>query len=98
MFYAMTPCEVCPLSWTLRPEVANGGYDFKIWRISANILNKQSQTADKGLSSSPRVVLTGLLSVKYYTSQNAIKIVGSFSYHLRDLVVVGIILKRILKK
>jgi hypothetical protein len=30
-----------------RPQVADGGDDLQIWRVSANILNKQSQTADK---------------------------------------------------
>jgi hypothetical protein len=34
-----------------RSQVADGGNDLKIWRIAANILNKQSRTADKGLSS-----------------------------------------------
>jgi hypothetical protein len=34
------------------PEVADGGEDLQIWRVAANILNKQSQTAEKGWSSS----------------------------------------------
>jgi hypothetical protein len=35
-----------------RPQVADGGDGLQIWRVVANILNKQSQTADKGWSSS----------------------------------------------
>jgi hypothetical protein len=35
-----------------RPQVADGGDDLQIWRVAANILNKQSRTADKGWSSS----------------------------------------------
>jgi hypothetical protein len=31
-----------------RPQVADGGDGLQIWRVAANILNKQSQTADKG--------------------------------------------------
>jgi hypothetical protein len=34
-----------------RPQVADGGDGLQIWRVAANILNKQSQTADKGWSS-----------------------------------------------
>jgi hypothetical protein len=35
-----------------RPQVADGGDGLQILRVAANILNKQSRTADKGLSSS----------------------------------------------
>jgi hypothetical protein len=35
-----------------RPQVADGGDGLQIWRVSANILNKQLRTADKGWSSS----------------------------------------------
>jgi hypothetical protein len=35
----------------VRPEVANGGDGLQIWRVAANILNKQSRTTDKGQSS-----------------------------------------------
>jgi hypothetical protein len=35
-----------------RPQVADGGDGLQIWRVPANILNKQSRTADKGWSSS----------------------------------------------
>jgi hypothetical protein len=34
-----------------RPQVADGGNGLQIWRVAANILNKQSRTADKGWSS-----------------------------------------------
>jgi hypothetical protein len=34
-----------------RPQVADGGDGLQIWRVAANILNKQSQTVDKGWSS-----------------------------------------------
>jgi hypothetical protein len=32
-----------------RPQVADGVDSLWIWRVAANILNKQSRTADKGL-------------------------------------------------
>jgi hypothetical protein len=35
-----------------RPQVADGGDALQFWREAANILNKQSWTADKGWSSS----------------------------------------------
>jgi hypothetical protein len=35
-----------------RPQVADGRDSLQIWRVAANILNKQLLTADKGLSSS----------------------------------------------
>jgi hypothetical protein len=35
-----------------RPQVADGGDGVQVWRIAANILNKQSRISDKGLSSS----------------------------------------------
>jgi hypothetical protein len=31
-----------------RPQAADGGDDLQIWRVAANILNKQSRTADEG--------------------------------------------------
>jgi hypothetical protein len=34
------------------PRVADGGDGLQIWRVADNILNKQSRTPDKGLSSS----------------------------------------------
>jgi hypothetical protein len=35
-----------------RPQFADGGDSLQIWRVAANILNKQSRTADRGWSSS----------------------------------------------
>jgi hypothetical protein len=35
-----------------RPQLADGGDGLQIWWIAANILDKQSRTADKGCSSS----------------------------------------------
>jgi hypothetical protein len=35
-----------------RPQVADGGNTHEVWRVAANILIKQSRTADKGWSSS----------------------------------------------
>jgi hypothetical protein len=35
-----------------RPRVADRGDGLQIWRVSSNILNKQSRTADSGWSSS----------------------------------------------
>jgi hypothetical protein len=34
----------------VRPQVADGGDGLQIRRVAANILNKQSRTADKGLN------------------------------------------------
>jgi hypothetical protein len=34
-----------------RPQVADGGDGLQLWRVAANILNEQSRTANKGLSS-----------------------------------------------
>jgi hypothetical protein len=31
-----------------RPQVANGEDDLQMWRVAANIFNKQLQTADRG--------------------------------------------------
>jgi hypothetical protein len=33
-----------------RPQVVDGGEDLQIWKASANVLNKQPRTADKGQS------------------------------------------------
>jgi hypothetical protein len=33
------------------PEVVDGGEGLQIWRVAANILNKQPQTSDRGWSS-----------------------------------------------
>jgi hypothetical protein len=37
------------------PQAADGGDGLQIWRVAANILNKQSRTADMGWSSSLQV-------------------------------------------
>jgi hypothetical protein len=42
-----------------RPRVAGRGDGLQIWRVAANILNKQSRTADSGWSSSLGVGLWG---------------------------------------
>jgi hypothetical protein len=34
------------------PQVVDGGDGLQIWRVAANILNKQSRTADRGWPSS----------------------------------------------
>jgi hypothetical protein len=35
-----------------RPQVVDGGDALQVWRVAANILNKQLQAVDKGWSSS----------------------------------------------
>jgi hypothetical protein len=53
-----TKCNFSRVRWLLchygmaRPRVANGGDGLQIWRVAANISNKQSRPADKGRSSS----------------------------------------------
>jgi hypothetical protein len=47
-----------------RPQVAGGGHALQFWRAAANILNKQSQTAHKGWSSSLGVG-SGVETYKY---------------------------------
>jgi len=42
------PCHHC----MARPQVVDGGEGLQIRRVAANILNKQSQIADNGWSSS----------------------------------------------
>jgi hypothetical protein len=34
------------------PQVEDGGDALQVWRVAANILNKQSRTADEGCPSS----------------------------------------------
>jgi hypothetical protein len=34
-----------------RPQVADGGDGLQLWRVATDILNKQLQTAEYGLSS-----------------------------------------------
>jgi hypothetical protein len=40
------------LPWHSSPQVVGGGDGLQIWRVAANILTKQSRTADRGWSSS----------------------------------------------
>jgi hypothetical protein len=35
-----------------RLQVADGGDDLQMWKVAANILNKQSRSSDMGLSTS----------------------------------------------
>jgi hypothetical protein len=42
----------------VHPKVADGGEDLQIWRVAVNMLNKQSQTTNKGWSSGLEVGLT----------------------------------------
>jgi hypothetical protein len=46
--YRWVPCH----HGMARAQVADGGNGLQIWSVAANILNKQSRTADKGWSSS----------------------------------------------
>jgi hypothetical protein len=53
------PCDVViHVKWVpchhgmARPQVADGGDGLQIWRVAANIFNKQSRTGDRGWSSS----------------------------------------------
>jgi hypothetical protein len=45
---SLAPCH----NSMARPHVVDGGDGLQIWRVAANILNKQSRTPDKGWSSS----------------------------------------------
>jgi hypothetical protein len=52
-------CELIPhVKWVhchhgmAHPRVADGGDSLQIWRVAANMLSKQSRTADSGWSSS----------------------------------------------
>jgi hypothetical protein len=53
--YSLVAHSSCPhVRWVpchhgvARPRVADGGDSLQFWRVAANILNKQSQTADMG--------------------------------------------------
>jgi hypothetical protein len=61
------------------PLVADRGDGLQIWRVAANILNKQSQTADSGWSSSmgvgwgannPPPKKNSTFATKYYAQNN----------------------------
>jgi hypothetical protein len=42
-------CYLCPCHHGVAcPPVGDGGDDLQIWRVAANLLNKQARTADKG--------------------------------------------------
>jgi predicted nuclease with TOPRIM domain len=43
----------CHIKWArhhcmARPQVADGGDGLQIWRVAANVLNKESRTAESG--------------------------------------------------
>jgi hypothetical protein len=50
-----------------RPRVADRGDGLQIWRVAANILNKQSRTADSGWSSSLVGLGGGLTTLPHRT-------------------------------
>lgn len=53
--YKCEPCEVGPCYHSMaHSPVVGGGNDLQMWRVSADILNKQSRTTDKGWSSNLR--------------------------------------------
>jgi len=45
------------------PQIADGVDGLQIWRVAVNILNKQSQTAEKGRSSRKLNMLWGAWTV-----------------------------------
>ena len=49
--YSPHPWVPVTTAWRI-PWVADGGVGLQIWRLAANILNKQSWTADQEWSSS----------------------------------------------
>jgi hypothetical protein len=48
-YNGMTSCLICVSCHygTGRPQVEDGGDDPQMWRVAANILNKQSLSGDK---------------------------------------------------
>jgi hypothetical protein len=52
-----------------RPQVSNGGDGLQIWRVAANILNKQSRTAGSPLADSSTLKMEAIRSSE--TSVNA---------------------------
>jgi hypothetical protein len=46
------PCTILSHHGMAHPQVADGGNVLHIWRVAANILNKQPPTVDRGWSSS----------------------------------------------
>jgi hypothetical protein len=65
-----------------RPQVADGGYVLQVWTVAANILNKQSRTADNGWSSSLGVGRAANNSSQYKISllRNATKSLGTCTH------------------
>jgi hypothetical protein len=55
MKYSASVHVSCPYTNNSSHGVADGGDALNFWRAAANVLNKQSRTADKGWSSSLRV-------------------------------------------
>jgi len=53
-FFMLCYVSLCQCSME-QPWVADGGDDLQIWRVTANILNKQLWTTDKEWSSSLEV-------------------------------------------
>jgi hypothetical protein len=52
-FRMKTNVKVCPCHHgTARTRVEDGGDGLQIWKVAVNILNKRSQTASEGWSSS----------------------------------------------
>jgi hypothetical protein len=57
-YHGMARPQVADVRWVLcyhgmaRPQVADGEDALEVWRVGANILNKQSRTVEKGWSSS----------------------------------------------
>jgi hypothetical protein len=56
------------------PQVVDGGNGFQLWRVTANTVNKQARTSDKGWSSS----LVGCGAKKTLSVKN--KLVANHSY------------------
>jgi hypothetical protein len=54
-----------------RPQVADGGEGLQIWRVAANILDKQSRTADKG--GPPAWGLDGGLTTPHRKKRNTLR-------------------------
>jgi hypothetical protein len=53
-FFSICRIQMTHVKWVpchhgkARPQVADGGDSLQIWRVAANILNKQSRIADRG--------------------------------------------------
>jgi hypothetical protein len=63
-----------------RPRLADRGDGLQIWRVAANVLNKQSRTADSGWSSSLGVWRGGIKTLPrktQYVLRNTTHSLGS---------------------